>query len=66
MFAHWVLGWDFGGSSFFGAVAVSGVVGNDALVLLDRYNRIRRERSDLPAIRPGGGGHTQTDSAPCS
>ena len=50
VFAHWVLGWDFGGSSFFGVVAVSGVVVNDALVLLDRYNRIRRERSELPAI----------------
>ena len=50
VFARWVLGWDFGGTSFFGVVAVSGVVVNDALVLLDRYNRIRRERTELPAI----------------
>jgi multidrug efflux pump subunit AcrB len=50
VFAHWLLGWDFGGTSFFGVVAVSGVVVNDALVLLDRYNTIRREDSALPAI----------------
>ena len=48
--AHWVLGWDFGAISFFGVIAVSGVVVNDALVLLDRYNTIRRENSELPAI----------------
>ena len=47
---HWVLGWDFGALSFFGVIAVSGVVVNDALVLLDRYNTIRRENSELPAI----------------
>ena len=47
---HWMLGWDFSAISFFGVVAVSGVVVNDALVLLDRYNAIRRERSELPAI----------------
>jgi multidrug efflux pump subunit AcrB len=50
VFGHWLLGWDFGGVSFFGVVAVSGVVVNDALVLLDRYNTIRRENSTLPAI----------------
>ena len=47
---HWVLGWDFGALSFFGVIAVSGVVVNDALVLLDRYNTLRRENSELPAI----------------
>ena len=47
---HWVLGWDFGAISLFGVIAVSGVVVNDALVLLDRYNAIRRENSELPAI----------------
>ena len=47
---HWVLGWDFGAISLFGVIAVSGVVVNDALVLLDRYNTIRRENSELPAI----------------
>ena len=33
VFARWLLGWDFGGTSFFGVVAVSGVVVNDALLL---------------------------------
>lgn len=47
---HWVLCWDFGALSFFGVIAVSGVVVNDALVLLDRYNTLRRENSELPAI----------------
>ena len=50
VFAHWLLGWDFGGTSFFRVVAVSGVVVNDALVLLDRYNTLRREDRALPAI----------------
>ncbi len=48
--AHWVLGWDFRAMSIFGVVAVAGVVVNDALVLLDRYNVIRRENRMLPAI----------------
>ena len=47
---HWILGWDFTFLSIFGIVAVSGVVVNDALVLLDRYNIIRRENDALPAI----------------
>ena len=47
---HWVLGWDFNFMSVFGIVAVSGVVVNDALVLLDRYNIIRRDNEALPAI----------------
>ncbi|MCY3753212.1 MAG: efflux RND transporter permease subunit [Alphaproteobacteria bacterium] len=47
---HWILGWDFSFMSVFGIVAVSGVVVNDALVLLDRYNIIRRENDALPAI----------------
>ena len=50
VFAHWLLGWDFTAISVFGVVGVSGVVVNDALVLLDRYNAIRRERNELPAI----------------
>ena len=47
---HWILGWDFSFMSVFGIVAVSGVVVNDALVLLDRYNIIRRDNEALPAI----------------
>ncbi|MCY4636960.1 MAG: efflux RND transporter permease subunit [Acidobacteria bacterium] len=48
--AHWVLGWDLGAMSMLGLIAVFGVVVNDALVLLDRYNAIRRENEMLPAI----------------
>ena len=47
---HWLLGWDFGWMSVFGMLAVFGVVVNDALVLLDRYNRIREENPMVPAI----------------
>ena len=47
---HWILGWDFSFMSVFGIVAVSGVVVNDALVLLDRYNTIRRGNEAIPAI----------------
>ena len=48
--SHWVLGWDFTAMSMFGVIAVAGVVVNDGLVLLDRYNTIRREDETLPAI----------------
>ena len=48
--SHWVLGWDFTAMSLFGVIAVAGVVVNDGLVLLDRYNTIRREDAMIPAI----------------
>ena len=47
---HWLLGWDLTAMSFFGIIAVFGVVVNDALVLLDRYNTIRQQRPMIPAI----------------
>ena len=47
---HWVLGWDLTAMSLFGMIAVAGVAVNDALVLLDRYNKIRLERPIVPAI----------------
>ena len=47
---HWLLGWNFGWMSLFGMLAVFGVVVNDALVLLDRYNHIRNENPMVPAI----------------
>lgn len=47
---HWILGWNFDWMSVLGVIAVFGVVVNDALVLLDRYNIIRRENPMLPAI----------------
>ena len=55
VFLHGILGWDFGWMSIFGVIAVFGVVVNDALVLLDRYNIIRRENPMLPAIAAAAG-----------
>ena len=48
--SHWLLGWDFTAMSLFGVIGVAGVIVNDALVLLDRYNTIRRENVMIPAI----------------
>ena len=48
--SHWLLGWDFTAMSIFGVIGVAGVVVNDSLVLLDRYNTIRRENAMIPAI----------------
>ena len=48
--SHWILGWDLTTMSIFGMIAVAGVVVNDALVLLDRYNRIRQDNQMIPAI----------------
>ena len=47
---HWMLGWDFTAMSLFGIIGVAGVIVNDALVLMDRYNTIRRDNDALPAI----------------
>ena len=47
---HWILGWDLTTMSIFGMIAVGGMVVNDALVLLDRYNTIRRDNATIPAI----------------
>lgn len=47
---HWLLGWDLTAMSLFGIIAVFGVVVNDALVLLDRYNTIRQKYPVMPAI----------------
>ena len=47
---HWMLGWDFTAMSLFGIVAVGGIIVNDALVLLDRYNHLRKENDMIPAI----------------
>ena len=40
---HWLLGYDLTFISIFGMVALSGVVVNDSLVMVDRYNKIRAE-----------------------
>ena len=50
IYSHWLLGWDFTAMSIFGVIGVSGVVVNDALVLLDRYNILRQKEPPLPAI----------------
>ena len=47
---HLILGYEFSNTSLFGLVAVSGVVVNDTILLLNQYNQIRRERVDVPAI----------------
>ena len=47
---HLVLGYELTNMSLFGIVAVAGVAVNDTLILLDRYNRIRAEDTDMPAI----------------
>lgn len=39
---HYLLGFDLSFISLFGMVALSGVVVNDSLVLMDRYNQVRR------------------------
>ena len=45
---HYLLGYDLSFISIFGIIALAGVVVNDSLVLVDRYNLIRRT-TDLSA-----------------
>ena len=52
---HWVLGWHLTAISLFGMIGVAGVIVNDALVLLDRYNTIRRDNKSIPAIAAAAG-----------
>ena len=47
---HFVLGYELTYVSLFGLVAVSGVVVNDTLILMDRYNGMRRGNPDIPVI----------------
>ena len=46
---HWILGYELTLISIFGLIAVSGVVVNDTILLMHRYNVIRRE-GDIPEI----------------
>ncbi|MDE0309131.1 MAG: efflux RND transporter permease subunit, partial [Acidiferrobacterales bacterium] len=50
IFGHWVLGWNFSTMSMFGVIGVMGVIFNDALILLDKYNNLKIERPNLPVI----------------
>jgi len=45
---HWVMGFDLSVLSFFGMLAVTGVVVNDSLVLLSRFNEVNEEHPDSP------------------
>lgn len=47
---HIVLGYTMTTGTIFGIIAVSGVVVNDTLLLLDRYNHIRAEYPEIPRI----------------
>ncbi len=47
VWGHWLLGHDFSMFSLIGFVALSGVVVNDSLVLVDYVNRRRGEGADL-------------------
>ena len=47
---HWLLGYEFTITSLFGLIAVSGVVVNDTILLMHRYNAIRAELPDVPEI----------------
>ncbi len=48
LIGHFLLGYDLSFISIFGMVALAGVVVNDSLVLVDRYNRIRRDSGAPP------------------
>ena len=48
LIGHWLLGYDLSFISIFGMVALSGVVVNDSLVMVDRYNKIRAATSLPP------------------
>lgn len=47
---HYLLGFDVSMISMFGIVALSGVVVNDSLVLIDRYRRLSLEQPELSVI----------------
>jgi multidrug efflux pump subunit AcrB len=52
---HLIMGFNLSILSVFGIVALSGVVVNDSLLLIDQVNRNRRQGQDLmPAVMDGG------------
>ena len=56
VWGHWVTGLDLSIVSLFGLVALTGVVVNDSLVMVDAINRRRSVRDDLyAALREAGG-----------
>ncbi len=48
LIGHYLLGFTLSFVSIFGIIALSGVVVNDSLILIDRYNRYRRETDLSP------------------
>ena len=46
---HWILGYELTIISIFGLIAVSGVIVNDTILLMHRYNLIRRQ-GEIPEI----------------
>ena len=50
IFMHLIIGYDFSLVSIFGFVAASGVVINDSLVLLDRYNKLSAEHQKMSSV----------------
>ena len=51
---HILLGYDLSLISLMGVIALSGVVVNDALIMIDYANRIRGDRSAFDAILQAG------------
>ncbi len=52
---HWIMGFDMSMLSIFGIVALSGVVVNDSLLLIDRVNQSRRQGVKLKdAVQQAG------------
>ena len=49
IYGHMLLGFNLSFISLFGIVALTGVVINDSVVLVDYYNRLRKERPELTA-----------------
>lgn len=47
IFGHWLLGFELTFLSFFGLFGLSGIIINDAIILINRYQEIRSEE-DLP------------------
>ena len=47
VFAFWSLGEAFGVMAFIGAIMLGGIAVNDAIILVDRINQLRRDTDDL-------------------
>ncbi len=55
IWGHWIMGWDLTMIAMFGMVGLTGIVVNDAIVLIERINtNIREKIPFLEAVRLGG------------